>query len=122
MANNSHEHHQIVSFAKQISILLWKNFKLTIRNRVGIIVEIFCPLIFLAVLFILRNYVDKINYDDQKYVLNNTFNLLPLFFRRTRILYYPNNDITRKIVNNAVNLIEFQRPDFFARGNFYALI
>jgi hypothetical protein len=110
--------YQISGFFRQIYILLWKNAKLTLRNRSGTFIELFCPLLFLAVLLVVRNYVDKYNYEDQISYLNDTIDLLPIFIRRTRVLYYPNNIYIKNLIENAVGYIQLRQPFFNPRSNY----
>ena len=108
--------YQIAGFFRQIYILLWKNAKLTLRNRSSTLIEIFGPLIFFAVIIVIRYYVDKYDYQDQDNEnLVDVFDLMPIYIRRTRLVFYPPNFFIQNLIENAVAYIQLRQPFFNPR-------
>ena len=92
--------HQIAGFLRQIYILLWKNGKLTLRNRSGTLIELFGPLVFLAVIIVVRYYVDKYDYGKQNNFLADVFDTMPIYIMRTRLVYYPPNQFIKTLIES----------------------
>jgi hypothetical protein len=113
--------YKIAGFFHQIYILLWKNLKLTIRNRASTLIEIFGPLVFLAALVVIRYYVDKIRSYDQVNDLVDIFDAMPIYIRRTRLVYYPPNMFIRGVIENAVAYIQLRQPFFNPRSKYLKL-
>ena len=108
--------YEIAGFCRQIYILLWKNLKLTSRNIASTLIEIFGPLVFLAAIIVVRYYVDKISYNDQENYLLDIFESMPIYIRRTRLVYYPPNTFIRAVIENAVAYIQLRQPFFNPRS------
>jgi hypothetical protein len=93
---------KLAGFFKQIQILFWKNGKLFLRNKLGTFGELIMAFIFILMLLIIRYFVDS---QAVAAKTDTTNPLLPVLasFRPTRgknvVLYYPNNDFIRGLVN-----------------------
>jgi hypothetical protein len=114
---------KVVGFWKQIWILLWKNWILLKRNKLGTVVEILVSLLFVVILIFLRFFVDSIKVDEQTSTTNpprNVIDLVNTTTGRTLVLYYPNNAFIGGIVSSAVTLIQGQRPAFTATGKLFS--
>lgn len=118
---------KIVSLPYQIFILLWKNGILFRRNIFGTLLEVFCPLLFLSILLIMRYFIEKIKYYDQ---YNFSRSIFDVFIEppqvsltalsqieedrsnRNLIFYYPDTEFIRNIVTNAAKLLQDNNKDF----------
>ena len=66
------------SFSKQLSLLIWKNFKLQTRSKIGTFLEFVVPAIFAIILLPIRTIVDSDLYaNDTVYEPFNVSNLPP---------------------------------------------
>ena len=123
MANRAYK---IAGLARQVYILSWKNFVLARRNYVGTLLEVVCPFIFIAFMVIIRYFIERFKYDDEFMSVppTQTSDILNLFNRtegRDLVLFYPNNDLIKTLVDNAVVFIRLYNPGFTPTGNFFFL-
>jgi hypothetical protein len=96
---------RIAGFFKQIRILLWKNYILSKRNKIGLNSELLAPICMLLILLIIRiavsvDYNKEQNFDSK--------NVLDYFNNSNRdlVLYYPNNTFIESIVNRGMEFIK----------------
>lgn len=107
---------------------MWKNGILFRRNILGTLLEIFCPLLFLSILLIMRYFIEKIKYYDQYNFTRSIFNIFTeppaLSFtslnevsedrsNRNLIFYYPDSEFIRNITINAAKLLASNNEGFF---------
>lgn len=118
----------IANLPWQILILMWKNGILFRRNILGTLLEIFCPLLFLSILLIMRFFIEKIKYYDQYNFTRSIFNVFTeppaLSFtslnqntedrkNRNLIFYYPETEFIRNVTMNAAKLLASNNEGFF---------
>jgi len=92
--------------------------------------EIFCPLLFLSVLLIMRYFIEKIKYYDQYNFPRSVFNIyadppqLSLTAlsqvsedrnNRNLIFFHPETEFIRQIVQNAADLLQANNKNFSPR-------
>ncbi len=121
---------RIANLPRQVAILLWKNLILFRRNIFGTMLEIFCPLLFLSVLLIMRYFIEKIKYYDQYNFPRSVFSVyaappqLSLTAlsqvsedrsNRNLIFFHPETEFIRQIVQNAADLLQANNKDFEPR-------
>jgi hypothetical protein len=107
---------RIANFPRQLLILQWKNFILLKRNKIGTLVELLCPILFISFLLVIRHFIDRI-----KFVSNPQFNRPNNIFefsaalteqKRNIIAFYPNSQIILNLVQNSIKLIKSFNPMF----------
>lgn len=109
---------RVVGILGQIWILMWKNWVLFKRNISGTLVEILVSYVFLLLLLLLRFFVDVSLYPDQ----NNTA-YSPLQYLNTstdgryRLMYYPNDNSIKAIIDDAVAMMKSVKPQFNVTGS-----
>jgi hypothetical protein len=108
---------KIVGFGGQLRILLWKNWILSKRNTCGLISEVILPIALIIFLILMRYLIDVLKYYDQVNPTASVINLAPLNTTGKTIFYYPDNVFIRNAVNNAVSVMQLDRPYNFT-GNF----
>ena len=111
---------KIASLPKQILILTWKNFILLRRNLLGTFLELTCPFIFISFLLIIRYFIERIKFFNQ-YLQSNSGNVLDLYENaisqeRDVVLYYPNNELIQKLVEQAVQFLNLNNPEFVPKS------
>ncbi len=117
---------EIASVPRQILILLWKNAILFRRNLFSTFLEIFCPLLLLSILLIMRFFIEKINYTDQNNLPHTVLNFVSEVFQlslksqftinrinRNLIVYYPNTTIIEGLVSRAASSIALNNQGFY---------
>ncbi len=112
--------YKIVKLPKQIYILTWKICINTKRNIIGLFFEIVCPLVFVSFLLIIRNFIEKIRLTSEFNEPTSVLNVHLGAFNQTRniVLFYPNNEFVRTMVENAVGLMMLSNPGFRPTSNF----
>jgi hypothetical protein len=111
------EDRQVVGFLRQAVILFWKNGLLFKRNIAGTICEILVALLFLAILLLMRYFVDVSSFSDQDSVTNRLIYVTAAINAttgRNLIMYYPDNPFIQGIAQQAYQIIKHIRPDFNA--------
>lgn len=103
-------------FAKQVRILVWKNFILFKHSYASSACEILLPLIFIATLIVVRKYVDKTTLPSDKANMTTVIDRLPFSVRRNRIFFYPDTTLTRQLVMKSVLSINSKQSLFTPRG------
>jgi hypothetical protein len=92
-------------FNRELFILIWKNWILTKRTRTSI-GELVTPLVFVLILCIMRLAIDTHTFDEQNNRSNdmqqNIFDINP---RRNKIIFYPNSNLTRRLMENTKGLL-----------------
>ncbi|XP_078519131.1 phospholipid-transporting ATPase ABCA3 [Lissotriton helveticus] len=80
----------------QFRLLLWKNYLLQKRQILVTIVEIFLPLLFAAILIVLRQRVESENHPNATSYPTQIINVLPQFFHKKHhtweLAYVPSNN------------------------------
>jgi hypothetical protein len=118
--------YKIAGLARQVYILSWKNVLLARRNYVGTALEVLSPFIFIAFMVIIRYFIERFKYDDEFIPsMAQTSDILSLFNQtgsRDLVLYYPNNDLIKTLVENAVVFIRSSNPRFNPTGNFFWIL
>jgi hypothetical protein len=112
--------YKIVNLPKQIRILSWKNWINIKRNIVGLFFEFVCPFVFVSFLIIIRNFIEKIRLTSEFNEPNSVLNVRLGAFNQTRnlVLFHPNTDFVRNLVENAVELMMLSNPGFRPTGFF----
>ena len=111
---------RIAGLFKQIRILLWKNYILSKRNKVGLISELFAPIFMLLILLIIRIAVSVEYNEEQRFDPNfvlDSFNNS----NRNLVLFYPNNSIIESIVNRGMDFIKQKHSWFDPISSFFAI-
>ena len=118
---------KIANLAKQVLILIGKNFIMFRRNLVSTLVEIICPILFLLILFIMRYFVEKIMY-PQQYNMGRNYKSLILqsaqqtFMQqkqpRNLVLFYPNTSFIQDLVNKTVQSLAEYNFDFDPKSKY----
>ena len=118
---------KIANLAKQVLILMGKNFIMFRRNLVATLVEIICPILFLLILFIMRYFVEKIMY-PQQYNMGRNYKSLILqsaqqtFMQqkqpRNLVLFYPNTSFIQDLVNKTVQSLAEYNFDFDPKSKY----
>nr|UOU03314.1 ATP-binding cassette subfamily A3-like 1 [Brachionus rubens] len=105
---------QIAGLLTQIKILMWKLLITLRRNIIGSMLEILSPYIFVSILIVIRYFIERIKFKTFSYVPTNVLELHPMTVQQKRnlILFYPNNEVVRNLVNNAAKLLTLKNPDF----------
>ena len=94
---------------KQFFILSYKNALLLKRNIVGTIFEISLSIFFVLTLLMVRNIVERVYVPEQ---INPSYYLIDYFQAlagHNLILFYPNNPLIERIVNNAYSIIKTRK-------------
>ena len=60
---------------KQVVVLAWKHALLCRRNLLGSLLELLCPLAFMAVLLVMRHFIERNKYYEQYNLPRGIFNL-----------------------------------------------
>jgi hypothetical protein len=93
------------SLNRQLFILVWKNWTLMKRNKASI-GELVIPLVFVVVLCVMRLAIDIHRFDGQNNKLKNLSGFLGANPNRNRILFYPNTDLTMRLINSTKATID----------------
>ena len=109
--------YKIASLPKQILILTMKNLLLFKRNYVGTSLELLCPFIFISFLLVIRYFIEKIKFYNQFAPSSYSNSVLDLYTNmsmqdRVVVLFYPNNNFIRGLVENAMNFLSLNNPEF----------
>jgi hypothetical protein len=120
---------KLASVPWQIIILLWKNSILFRRNFLATFLELFCPLLILSILLIMRYFIEKISINDQKLAPQNVFAFVNEIFQLTLqsqfsinrlnrdvIAYFPDNLLIRSVVSKAAALIATHNNGFYPKS------
>ena len=105
---------KLAGFVAQIRILMWKMFIILRRNIIGTLLEIFCPYMFVSFMILIRYFIERLKFKTFSYLQTNVLELHPMTVQQKRnlILFYPNNEFVRTLVNNAAKLLTVKNPDF----------
>ena len=107
MAMQSNKERKVVGFFQQIRIILWKNTLLMLKNKVGTILELLLPLLFMGALFLIV-YLDseEPSRHDNKNKLNNPITDFRLgLSSNATYLYYPDNELAKSIVMDSIETL-----------------
>lgn len=112
---------KLAGFLAQIKILMWKMLIILRRNVIGTVLEICCPYLFISFLLLIRYFIERFKLKTFSYVPVNilTFNMMATDQNRNLILYYPNNEFVRKLVNDAATLLSKINSNFSPIGKFF---
>ena len=116
--SNDKQEYRIARFPKQILILVWKNLLLSRRNLFGTVLEMLCPYLFISFMLVIRSFMERIRLTSQFNMPTSVLDVRLGSFNQTRnlILYFPNTNFVRRLVDNAVNLIVQNNPGFIPIG------
>ncbi|RNA03984.1 ATP-binding cassette sub-family A member 3-like isoform X2 [Brachionus plicatilis] len=105
---------KLAGFLVQIRILMWKMLIILRRNVVGSLLEICCPYLFVSFLILIRYFIERFKMKTFSYMPVNILELNPMTFdqQRNLILYYPNTEFVRNLVNDAASLLSDKNPNF----------
>lgn len=111
--------YKIASPARQILILMWKNMVSTRRNIVGSLLEFVCPVIFISFLLVIRSFIEKLRFTSQFNMPRSILDLRFGAFNQTRnlVLYYPNTQLVRQLVQDAIVYFGQSNQGFNPVGN-----
>jgi hypothetical protein len=112
--------YKIAGLPKQILILIWKNFINSRRNIVGSLLELLCPFIFVSFLLVIRYFIEKIKLTSQFNQPTSVLDVRLGSYNQSRnvILYHPDTEFVKKLVQNAVDVIVASNPGFKPIGIF----
>jgi hypothetical protein len=106
---------QIANFNQQLIILTWKNLKLLRRSFISTAAELLCPFLFISIIFIIRHFIERLNFSDQIRKPISAYQLyMPTFSNsyRNLVMYYPNNTLIKDLISDALLSLIAHNPNF----------
>jgi hypothetical protein len=96
---------KIAGFFRQLKILCWKNAKLTLRSKLGLIIELLISFLMVCLIGSLRFLVNTTLTQSTPSSTRSVIDLYVPQTTRELIFFYPNTSFIEAIVIDSMNLI-----------------
>jgi hypothetical protein len=97
------------SFVRQLRVLSWKSMLVIRRNITQFIFEIVLSFLFVFMLIVVRNFVERIYYEEQA---TSAYNVVDFFYKyigQDTIVFFPDTPLVKNIVYRALKFLKSQK-------------